>query len=240
MAPAAFSGRARRVDAGACFDWLRQGWALFVAEPALWLGVTVLSLIGLLALRIVPLLGPFAANLLMPLLAAGGFSLCRRQSEGDKPRLETLFVGFQASATNLVPVGLAYAVAMLLGGIVVGLTVGGSVAGGLWTGGTVGLGMMFGGVLLSGLLGLVLVVPVLMAVLFAPALVFFNGMPPVEAMKASFLACAQNALAMGVFLLILLVLAFFAALPVGLGFLLLLPVAMGAIYAAYRDIFPAT
>ena len=36
------------------------------------------------------------------------------------------------------------------------------------------------------------------------------------------------------------VLAFFAALPIGLGFLVLGPVLAGSLYASYRDVFVAT
>ncbi len=240
VAPAPFSGRARVVEAGACFDWLRQGWALFAAEPGNWLAATVLLLIGFFALFVVPLLGQFAANLLMPVLAAGMLEFCRQQSAGEKLRLESLFAGFQKNSGGLVLVGLIYTLAMLAVSLVIGVLVGGSLAGGLLLGNVAGVGMFLGGILLGGLLGLVLMVPVLMAVLFAPALVFFHAMPPVEAMKASFNACAANWLAMLVYLVLLFVLAFFAALPLGLGFLILIPVATGATYAAYRDIFPAS
>ena len=49
----------------------------------------------------------------------------------------------------------------------------------------------------------------------------------------------KNVLAFLVYGLIVLVLAFFAALPVGLGFLVLIPVLAGSVYAAYRDVFVA-
>jgi len=78
-----------------------------------------------------------------------------------------------------------------------------------------------------------------MAVWFAPALVFFNNMQPVEALKASFDACMKNVLAFFVYGLIVMVLMFFAALPVFLGFLVLVPVVAGSVYAAYRDVFVA-
>ena len=45
---------------------------------------------------------------------------------------------------------------------------------------------------LAMLLTLALSLPVFMALWFAPALVFFNGMAPVDALKASFNACAKN------------------------------------------------
>ena len=78
-----------------------------------------------------------------------------------------------------------------------------------------------------------------MAIWFAPALVFFNNMPPLDALKASFNACLKNILAFLVYGLIVLVLMFFAALPAGLGFLVLIPVLSGSVYASYRDIFLA-
>jgi uncharacterized membrane protein len=62
-------------------------------------------------------------------------------------------------------------------------------------------------------------------------------MAPVAALKASFSANLKNWLVMLVFGLIVLVLCFFATLPMGLGFLVLMPVLYGALYASYKDIF---
>ena len=77
----------------------------------------------------------------------------------------------------------------------------------------------------------------IMATWFAPALVFFHDMKPLDAMKASFAAGAKNWLAMTIFGVFLVVVLFFAMLPLSLGLLLLLPVFSGAVYASYRDIF---
>jgi uncharacterized membrane protein len=77
-----------------------------------------------------------------------------------------------------------------------------------------------------------------MSVWFAPALVYFHGMQPLAAMKASFAAGAKNWLVMMIFGIFLVVAGFFAMLPIGLGLLLLLPVFSAAVYASYRDIFP--
>jgi uncharacterized membrane protein len=91
--------------------------------------------------------------------------------------------------------------------------------------------------MLAALLVLILSIPVIMATWFAPALVFFHNMKPVDAMKASFEAGIKNWMAMSFFGIILMIMAFFAMLPIGLGLLLLLPVFSGAVYASYRDIF---
>lgn len=247
IAPPPHDGDSRRVDPGACFDWLRQGWALFVANPGVWLAATVIVLVLTLALHIVPLIGTLAANLLTPVLAAGMLDMARRQSAGATLEINDLFIGFKELAGPLVMLGVIYTVALAAVFFVVALLVTGGVAGGaagIAMGGGrpagigLGLGMMFGSLLLGGLLGAVLALPLMMAMWFAPALVFFNRMEPVAALKASFHACAANWLVFLVYGVLVLVLGFFAALPMGLGFLVLVPVAVGSVYASYRDIFP--
>ena len=235
----AFNGNSRVVPPGNAFDWLRQGWALFAANPGLWIGLTIVLLVIVLGVQIVPLVGTLAAHLLMPVLGAGLLLVCRKIDEGESVQIDDLFAGFKQNAGPLVMVGVLYMLAMLAIVVIVVAVGGGSVAGGLLSAQPVGLGVIFGGLMLSLLLSLALSVPVVMAVWFAPALVFFNHMQPVEALKASFEACMKNVLAFLVYGLIVLVLAFFAALPVGLGFLVLIPVLAGSVYAAYRDVFVA-
>lgn len=224
---------------GNAFDWLRQGWALFAANPGLWIGLTIVLLVIVLGVQIVPLVGTLAAHLLMPVLGAGLLLVCRKIDEGESVQIDDLFAGFKQNAGPLVMVGVLYMLAMLAIVVIVVAVGGGSVAGGLLSAQPAGLGVIFGGLMLSLLLSLALSVPVVMAIWFAPALVFFNNMQPVEALKASFEACMKNVLAFLVYGLIVLVLAFFAALPVGLGFLVLIPVLAGSVYAAYRDVFVA-
>lgn len=235
----AFNGNSRVVPPGNAFDWLRQGWALFAANPGLWIGLTIVLLVIVLGVQIVPLVGTLAAHLLMPVLGAGLLLVCRKIDEGESVQIDDLFAGFKQNAGPLVMVGVLYMLAMLAIVVIVVAVGGGSVAGGLLSAQPVGLGVIFGGLMLSLLLSLALSVPVVMAVWFAPSLVFFNNMRPVEALKASFEACMKNVLAFLVYGLIVLVLAFFAALPVGLGFLVLIPVLAGSVYAAYRDVFVA-
>lgn len=235
----AFNGNSRVVPPGNAFDWLRQGWALFAANPGLWIGLTIVLLVIVLGVQIVPLVGTLAAHLLMPVLGAGLLLVCRKIDEGESVQIDDLFAGFKQNAGPLVMVGVLYMLAMLAIVVIVVAVGGGSVAGGLLSAQPAGLGVIFGGLMLSLLLSLALSVPVVMAIWFAPALVFFNNMQPVEALKASFEACMKNVLAFLVYGLIVLVLAFFAALPVGLGFLVLIPVLAGSVYAAYRDVFVA-
>ena len=235
--PVRFRGESREVDPGACFEWLRQGWTMFLANPGVWIGSTVLLLVMLMAISIVPLFGQVAAHLLAPLFGAGMVQICRHLTEGQQPEVADLFAGFRHNTGPLVMVGVFFAVGILGLAFIAFLLVSGGVLGGVITGRTAGLSIALGGVMLAGLVVLVLSAPVIMATWLAPALVFFHDMKPGAAMRASFDAGAKNWLVMVIFGIFLLVSLFFAMLPLGLGLLLLLPIFSGAVYASYRDIF---
>lgn len=235
----AFNGKSRVVAAGNAFEWLRQGWAFFAANPAQWLALALVLVVIFLALNIVPLVGALAANLLLPLFVAGMLQASRKAANDELPGINDLFVGFSRNTSNLLMVGVLYMIGLLAIFAVVAALGGGSVIGGMVMGQPAGIGLAFGGMLLAMFFSLVLSVPLFMAIWFAPALVFFNNMRPVDALRASFSACLKNLLAFLVYGLVVMVLSFFAALPVGLGFLILIPVLSGSVYVSYRDIFIA-
>lgn len=243
LVPRAFSGRARIASASDTFEWLRQGWALFVAAPGPWLAATLLLIVFYMALVIVPLLGQLAANLLTPVLAAGMLQACARLTETGKLELSEFVAGFRHNSGTLMTVGLLYLAGGLLILLLVMLVFGSGMIGGALVSSAGhpagGMGMGLGGLLFALLIGLLLGTPLLMALCFAPALVYFHDLGALPAMKASFAACLANWLALSILGLAGLILAFFAALPLGLGFLVLIPVLSGALYAAYRDLFIA-
>jgi uncharacterized membrane protein len=241
LTPTAFSGDPRVAPPDSAFNWLRQGWAVFIANPGLWLAMSVLLLVVFFGLQIVPVIGALAANLLMPVLTAGMLHAIRRLGDEDRFEIGDLFAGFQRQTGPLIMLGVIYMAGWLVIGLIVMVLAGGSIAGGVIAGVAgqpgVGASIGLGGIFIAGLLSLLLGAPLLMAIWFAPALVYFNDMAPVAALKASFAANLKNWLVMLVFGLIVLVLSFFAALPMGLGFLVLMPVLFGALYASYKDIF---
>jgi uncharacterized membrane protein len=235
-----FNGDCRTVAAGNAFEWLKQGWAMFVANPGIWIAMTVILIVIFVALSVVPLVGQLTAHLLTPVFGAGMLIACQKISKEEAIEIPDLFAGFKRNTGNLVLLGVIYMIAMLVIFAIVAVLGGGSIAGGLMMGRAAGYGMAMGGMLLSMLLALALSVPLFMAIWFAPALVVLNNMQPIPALKASFNACLKNMLPFLVYGLITTVLCFFAALPVGLGFLILGPVMAGSVYASYRDIFVAT
>ncbi len=93
----------------------------------------------------------------------------------------------------------------------------------------------------AGLIALLVIV----VIGFLIAMLLFYGVPLVmlagqnawPAAQDSIAACWSNVLPLLVFGLIYLVLAVVAVIPFGLGFLILGPVTVCAIYASYRDVF---
>lgn len=241
LAPPPFSGRSRTVPAGNAFDWLAQGWATFTAAPGPWLAIAILFLVISIATGVVPLIGQLALVLLQPLLVAGMLHACRTLSEAGRIDVADLFVAFRTGATPLLTLGLVAAAGFLGILLIVFLVFGSSMVGGMMIGAAghpgMAMGLGFGAMLFTLLLALLLGIPLLMALSHAPALVHFHAMPPLAAVRASFAACLANWLPFSLFGLFMAIFAFFAALPLGLGFLILIPVLAGAMYAAYRDLF---
>jgi uncharacterized membrane protein len=90
---------------------------------------------------------------------------------------------------------------------------------------------------LAVLVGMALMIPLMMAFWFAPSLVALNDVPALSAMKLSFVGCLKNILPFLLYGLIAFVFMLIAAIPFGLGLLILSPVLIASVYAGYRDIY---
>lgn len=226
IAPQPFGGASRRVETGAAFDWLRQGGLFFMARPLLWLAGTALILLIIVAGWLLPLFGTVLIFLLLPPALAGLLLVCRELAGGRNPGFVTLLAGFHAKPGGLSLLGLGLALLFSCG---------------IWCGHVlVGHAPGLAPALLSGLITLLLSLPFWLAAAFAPALIFFHEMPPIEAMQASFQASLKNWPALLVFASLALMLALIALISAGIALLVLIPIMSGALYAAYRDIFPET
>lgn len=229
----------RTVEAGRGLVWLQQGWSFFLRNPGVWIAVAVLLIVIYGLLSVVPVLGQIAGHLMAPLFAAGLLLGCRSLDNGGGMFVDHLFAGFRQNSSNLILVGIFYLVGVAAA-FVVALIVGGGLALG---GGLLGMGRgmmaagMFTGALLFMLVFVLLSVPLLMAFWFAPALVLFKDAAPLPAMLSSFRACLANTLPFLVYGVLGCVLMVLAAIPLGLGFLVLIPVFIGSCYWSYVDIF---
>jgi len=108
---------------------------------------------------------------------------------------------------------------------------------GVARGGIEGAGISVAAMLIALLLVAGLSMPLYMATWFAPALIVLRDLSVGAALKASFFACLRNWLPFLVYGLVLMVLGVVAAIPAGLGYLVLIPVLTASVYTAYLDIF---
>jgi len=236
--PEFYSG-GRHVPAGNGWKWIVEGWALFARAPGTWIAITLVYLVISFAVGFVPVIGMLANPVLNVIFIGGLLGGCRALDEGGALKVEHLFAGFQERVGTLVAVGLLYLGALLAVTLAAGLAVGFKVydilsAGPLEPEAVLQL-VLLGA--LATLIWVALVLPVVMAVWFAPALVVFRHMSAGQAMRASFVACLRNFVPFLVYGLVLLLPAVLATIPFALGWLVLGPLVIASVYTAYKDIY---
>lgn len=235
MSESMMGGRA--VEAGRGWTWIADGFALFKKAPGMWIALVIVLFVILVVLAFIPLLGAVATFLLMPLFLGGLMLGCRALQGGGELELGHLFAGFKEHTGNLIVLG-----ALSIGGWIIVMLpviaiVGAGAIFGMMRGDAAGAAAMGGSFVLAWLVAMALSIPIYMALWFAPALVVLRGLAPVAAVKESFFGCLKNLVPFLIYGIVLLVLGIVAAIPLGLGWLVLGPVAIASIYVAYRDIF---
>ncbi len=230
----------RGVPAGHGWNWIAEGWTLFKSAPGMWIAIIVVFVVMFMVLALIPFIGSLALSLLFPVFGAGFMIGCRAIEDGGQLEFKHLFEGFSQRFGPLIAVGALYLAASIAIFLVTMLITGASLFALFMAGGsqsTAATGGALAGLALAVLIILALSIPLLMAVWFAPALVVFHELGPVEAMKHSFLGCLRNILPFLVYGIIYTLLAILATIPLGLGWLVLGPVTAASIYTAYRDIY---
>ena len=243
----------RAVSAGHGWTWIVQGYQLFRKSPVMWLAVLLLLFVSTKVLLRIPLLGIVVA-LLMPHLIVGLMEACRALERGQAMAPAHLLAGFRRNAAQLVTIGGIslvgnFAIMMIvvnLGGDAIA-----SVAkmmaqtGPLTREITQEMQAATRTVAHALLVGTAVSLPLLMALWYAPLLVYFNDQSPIAAMKSSFVACVKNAGAMLLYGLAVMA-GMFVAMPFSIAtghydvaLMLLAPIVVPSIYASYKDIFLA-
>ena len=235
----------KTVAAGRGAGWVTDGFGIFKSSPLAWIGAYIIFFILVMVISLIPLLSVLL-NIFFPVIM-GGFMLgCREQEQGGAFRVDHLFAGFtQPCFGRLVILGVLFFVASIL---LVSLMI--LIFGMLFflMGGTGLIEQIQNGqveqafsdprpILLACLIGALLAMPLLMAEWFAPALITFQESSPVDAMVASFRGCLVNVMPFLVYGVVGFVLMIIAALPLMLGYIVLLPVLTASVYTGYRDIF---
>ena len=241
----------RSVDATHGWRWLAEGIVIFRKSPAQWLLFVVILFAGSRLLLALPFMG-FAAILLAPNCLAGLAHGAQALTQGKPLRLGYLASGFLKNGAPLVTIGGVSLVGQFL--MLMGMTVvagdalseiAKTMAAGAITPDTVNaMRAAAPRMLLSVIVGLGISLPVMLAVWFAPLLVFFDDMKPLPAMVLSLKACLKNVLPLLVYSITVMV-PLFVIMQIGMaltrqpdfGIWLLAPVLVPSLYASYRDLF---
>ena len=231
----------RKCDAAAGMSWIVKAFGLFKDQPLLWFGMSVTFLVIVGIASSIPLLNILIIPTLFMFL--GGFIKgAAAQSAGAELRFDHLFSAFKSHWQPLLILGLLYLVGIIICMIPLFIAMG-SMMFSMMTGGMgSSYGMMndisLGSIFLGYLLSMLLIIPLYMALWFAPALVVLHNLEPIAAMKKSFEAGKVNVVPILVYGLIsVLLLPILTMLTLGLGVLLILPIMLLTYYTSYRDVW---
>jgi len=237
---AAFNREGNARPAGAGLEWWTKAWPLFTRQVGMWIGVIVVTAIIIIVVSLIPVLGQLAIFLFGPVIAGGLMLGAREVDRGGELAFGHIFAGFSNQMGQLVLIGVIYLAGMVVAAVIIGLV------------GGIGIGTMLGassgepaamgaagatGILLAVLIGIALMLPLYMAMWFAPALVVFHELGAMDAMKASFFGCLKNIVPFLIYGIVGMLLSIVASIPFGLGWLVLGPVVTASVYVGYRDIY---
>ena len=237
----------KKLNAARGWIWVKQGYQLIMRNPLLSITLALIGALSMFAALKVPLFGPLLAVLLLPALMAGYMRVCRALEEGEEVELTHLFAGFKKNAARLIALGGFTMLGLLLASAAM-IFIGGEalttlmenvkyandpqmLADAMWAAGS--------GVAFSLMVGFTLLLVLILALQYAPMLVFFNDVPPFAALRASLSGTLRNLMPYTVYSLIMQVIALvLSILPFNIGLIMLLPLGFTSLYVSYRNIFP--
>ena len=234
----------RACPAGWGLSWLTKAFMMFKDQFLLWLGIGVVYLVILLIGSYIPVIN-LVFSIITFVFIGGIIKGCQAQATGGELRFDHLFSAFGTHLMPLVILFLLYIVAIIIVmipvGIVAAILIGvmGSVSDLFSSGTSYALtGGMIIVLLFISLLVMLAIIPLVMAVWFAPALIVIHNISPVDAMKMSFKGSLKNIIPFTVFGIVgPIIMILIAVVTVGLGLLVLLPVGMITYYTSYRDVW---
>ncbi|MDR0737349.1 MAG: hypothetical protein LBF51_11090 [Zoogloeaceae bacterium] len=233
-----------RLSAGAGVAWIREGWDLMQVSMGTWIGIgfawiCIYTLLNLLGNVLIPNIGVLAQILLTPVFIAGPMLACRAKERDDDVRFEHLFAGFSNRTGTLMLLGVFYSLAFLFIAAILGVSFALLVGFGnlpnlpnLRAGGSI---IPY---LLPILLASLFIIPLVLVVWLSTPLVALHGeLTAWKAFKLAARGLLRNLLPFTVNGIAYTGLFILALIPLGLGFLIVIPLIFCTCYAAYRDIF---
>jgi hypothetical protein len=182
---AQFNQAGNSIDAGRATAWYGYGFDQFKINAGVWIGMVVVLFLMMMVLAFIPVLGSLASNVLMPVFFGGLMLACQASREGRPATFDYLFAGFKDKFGSLALLGVFWMIAALIIGAAAlffgALLFGGAMATGAFTGGASMVGLGITTILGVAVVAMIISIPIAMAIWFAPALVVFHNLAPIDA-----------------------------------------------------------
>lgn len=211
------------------FAWYEEAMRLFKRAPAAWIALAAATLAAEFALEILPVVGPLAGKIVVPLVACGLVFAARAVDRGDTPVLALALAPFREPLPAIATiVGTALA------------TFGVEAATAWWVGGVNLLSpdddasrLSVAAVLGVYTIGILASLPLT----FVPFHLLLERAPAVAALAASWQAFVLNTVPLLAYAGFSLILLGLGLATMGIGLVLVLPLWAASSYAAWKDIF---
>ena len=219
------------------WTWIAAAWSIFKRAAGVWIGMIIVLCLIYIVLGVIPILGAIASLAAGPVFTGGLMLASRTTDQGGETQFTQLFGGFKHRFGPLVGVGVLYLVGFAAILFIVMVVTGGSILTVVNATTPEEIMAAGAGLLLAALIFFALLIPLVMAVWFAPALIVFHDVGSIAAMKASFAGCLRNMLPFLLYGIVWFVASIVASIPLMLGWLVLGPVTAASIYTSYKDIY---
>jgi uncharacterized membrane protein len=230
----------RKLPATRGWHWIKQGITLYKKSPILWVVLAIIGMLGMIAISSIPVVGEPLSSLLFPVLYAGLLLGCFALEQGEELELAHLFACFQRNTQALVTLG---GITLVIQFLILGLmkmTGGESLVNLLMNEQAISDPQLFTVAIessgISIFIGLILFSGLFLATQFAPMLVVFGNIKPLQALHTSAWLCLRNIAPLSVYGALMMSLALLASMPMMLGWFILLPLMITSSYSAFRDL----
>ena len=231
------------VNIGRGVSWITEAWPYFTRNPLGWIAAIIVLFILSIVISFIPFFGSLLVNLCYPVFVGGYMLGCMAHQQGKSFEFQHIFSAFKEPyVIRLILLGglylLATFVVVILMLVLSFIMLGGFEIFHQFEHGQVDdIGSYATDFILLLLIFVTLVTPVIMGMWFAPAIIVTSEESVTSAILMSFNACLKNILPFTLYALLVLVLAIVAAIPLMLGYLVLLPVLSASVYVAFLDCF---
>jgi hypothetical protein len=184
--------------------WLANAWVLFTRARMPWLFLHATSSVVMMAVDLVPFVGQLAVPLIKPVFAVGFLAAAGTQERGGTPRVPDLFQGFRSNLRALLILGAVFVTGITVAVLSTAVVDGGKLLDTLtapapatasereaWSA-TLNATLRDTRTQLAMLFAVLVALPTLGALWFAPGLVVFQDLPATSALAHSLRAAIAN------------------------------------------------